>query len=105
MELAMDDPNHTANWLLEKVYNLFKSNPHDDAGEISLLLNVLGRFKSSLGTLYHENSYASEKITGATTMLLRVVGAEPASHSREDLLHFAAQDLTTLSQQNFILIR
>jgi len=98
----MEDPNHTAQWLQDRVFALMDADTRYDAGEISLLLHILDSFESALGEDYQENGYASEKIAGASVMLRRAIGADPSPFPRAELLQFAVNDLGTLANLDFI---
>ena len=98
----MENPEHSSKWLLDRVYDLMKSDPSQDIATVGTLLLILDRLEDCVRDGYAGSSYLAEKIIGTRSMLMVLIGADPdMGHSREALLQFAAQDLTTLSIQDF----
>jgi hypothetical protein len=98
----MNNPKHTANWLLDRIYDLTNSDPSQDLATVGAILVILDQLEDCIRGGYVASSYLAEKINGARSMLMVLIGAEPdIGHSRSALLHFAAKDLTTLSAQEF----
>ena len=98
----MENPQHTSKWLLDRVYELMKSDPSQDIATAGTLLLILDRLEDCVRDGYAGSSYLAEKIIGTRSMLMALIGADPdTGHSRNALLQFAAQDLTTLSRQDF----
>jgi hypothetical protein len=96
----MEDPAHTAKWLVDTASALPES-PGGVEGRVALLLYAIEEMKRETEDRYMGWLYLHEKLTSAEVHLRRYVGADPCFRSPADFRDFAVGELYSLTKGSF----